>query len=79
MTFVNETAGGKLYAAMMRKCPSCGLNPPEYMKGPSGGMSTNIFCGKCGEGYNITPIIQSAEKIGKQVRYILPQYRGTNG
>lgn len=68
--YVDETESGKLYIEMGKWCPECHHKPPRYMEGPSGGMSTNIFCGDCGAGFNITPVVEIAEPIGKQERYI---------
>jgi hypothetical protein len=55
VTLVEDTPQGKLYLAMSDHCPSCHLKPPAWKAGPSGGMSINVFCGGCGQGYNITP------------------------
>lgn len=68
--YVDETDEGKLYIEMQKWCPDCHARPPQYMTGPSGGMSTNIFCANCGAGFNITPIIEIADRIGKNERYI---------
>lgn len=71
--YVQDTPEGKLYRAIQSECPSCHLKPPRYLEGPSGGMSTNIFCGRCGQGYNVTPMIEIAEVIHKDVRYIIKE------
>lgn len=73
--YVEHSPQGKLYIKMRKKCPACGFRPPTYLKGPSGGLSINVFCGSCGQGYNITPMIEIAEEIHKDTRYILPQYQ----
>ena len=52
-------------------CLACDGKPKSFLEGPSGGMSTNVFCPHCGEGYNLTPIIPLAERIGKNKSYIL--------
>ena len=66
----NRAPNELLYEAMMEKCPDCG-NPAEYYEGPSGGMNVNIFCGHCGQGYNIAPAINWAEKIHRDEKYIV--------
>jgi hypothetical protein len=73
--YAEHSPQGKLYIKMRKKCPACGFRPPTYLKGPSGGLSINVFCGSCGQGYNITPMIEIAEEIHKDTRYILPQYQ----
>src|SRR5215475_12729377 len=45
-------------------CPDCGDN--EWFEGPSGGMSTNIKCAKCGLWLNHTPVLGLAERIGRK-------------
>jgi hypothetical protein len=69
--YVEDTPQGKLYLAMMRRCPSCELRPPRYLEGPSGGLSTNVFCERCGQGYNITPAVGIAELIHRDTRYVI--------
>lgn len=32
-------------------CPDCGSD--QWYEGPSGGMATNYYCCRCGEGWNI--------------------------
>lgn len=68
--YVDETDEGKLYIEVKKRCPDCHAEPPRYMRGPSGGLSTNIFCAICGAGFNVTPMIEIAERIGKDERYI---------
>lgn len=51
------------------RCPDCGIKPLQLYEGPSGAMSTNVFCGNCGHGYNITPMVSLAEDIGVNLRY----------
>jgi hypothetical protein len=41
------------------------------MEGPKGGMSVNVFCGRCGQGYNITPVVEIAEIIHVDKRYVI--------
>lgn len=67
-TPVTETDEGKLYAIIAGgKCPDCGSTKGFY-EGPSGGISTNIFCANdaCGAGFNVTPMIGIADRIGKR-------------
>src|SRR5215469_15192280 len=45
-------------------CPDCGNE--EWLEGPSGGMSTNIKCTKCGLWLNHTPVLGLAERIDKK-------------
>jgi hypothetical protein len=73
--YVEDTPQGKLYASLWKRCPDCGVKPPIWVEGPGGGACTNIYCGKCGEGYNVAPIVQFAEKIGQSDRYILPEHK----
>jgi hypothetical protein len=68
--YVDETDGGKLYLAMMKRCPECKRGPVKYFEGPHGGACVNIFCGYCGQGYNITPMVEVAEKIHRDEKYI---------
>jgi len=42
------------------RCPDCGHD--YYYEGPSGGLSTNIKCCRCGHRFNTTPF--GAERIG---------------
>lgn len=70
---VDQTPMGRLYQQMQDACPTCHERPPRWMEGPSGGMSTNIFCGDCGAGFNVTPVIQIAERIGHNSKYIFPK------
>lgn len=52
-----------------KRCPDCGIKPMVLYEGPSSGMSTNVFCGNCGHGYNITPAMQRADDIGIDLNY----------
>ena len=65
-SLVKDTPAGKLYEFMFKEepgqCPEC-LSKEGFWEGPSGGVSTNIFCTKCGVGFNVTPIIRIAECI----------------
>lgn len=66
-TLVSETYGGKLWLKIATNvCPDCGHE--GFYEGPSGGLSTNIFCANstCGQGFNVTPIIGTAERIGSK-------------
>lgn len=58
-----------LWEQMLKACPDCGTSPMKLYEGPSGGISTNVFCGACGHGYNITPMLARAEDIGVNLRY----------
>lgn len=51
-------------------CFHCGIEPKAFIEGPSGGMSTNVFCARCGQGYNLTPVAHWAEMIHRDERYI---------
>lgn len=60
---VHTTPEGKLFLTIASNtCPNCGSHK-GFTEGPSGGMSTNIFCADCGQGFNITPMIGIAERI----------------
>jgi len=56
------------------QCPNC--EKGHLYEGPSGGMSTNIRCRICGQGYNITPILglENTENIGIDESWIDEQY-----
>lgn len=55
-TPVMETEAGKLFASvgLANQCPDCKSH--GFYEGPSGGMSTNIFCTnrECRSGFNLT-------------------------
>jgi hypothetical protein len=51
-------------------CVECKTYPKKFYEGPSGGICTNIFCAHCGQGYNVAPTVQWAERIHKDVRYM---------
>lgn len=51
-------------------CVDCQTTPKGLNEGPSGGMSTNVFCCHCGQGYNITPVASWAERIHKDMKYV---------
>jgi len=53
-----------------RGCIKCNKEPKGFYEGPTGGMSVNVFCTQCGQGYNLSPIIHWAELIHKDERYI---------
>jgi hypothetical protein len=36
-------------------------------------MSTNIFCERCGQGYNVTTVIEIAEVIHRDARYVIKE------
>lgn len=52
-----------------KTCVTCKHNPISLYEGPSGGMSQNIFCGWCGQGYNCTPMLERLELISVDERY----------
>jgi len=52
------------------KCPNCEKGP--LYEGPSGGMSTNIRCRICGQGYNVSPF--GIDNIGIDESWIDEQY-----
>lgn len=61
-----------LWDKMVQKggCVECDIAPACFYEGPAGGINLNIFCGNCGQGYNIAPILGWAEKIHKDEKYI---------
>ena len=63
------SASESLYRRMADSCPDCGRGP-EYMTGPQGGCCVNVFCTWCGQGYNLTPIAEIAEKIHRDQKYV---------
>lgn len=70
-----EAESERLYNHLWSRCEDCG-GKANWFEGPSGGLSTNIFCGHCGQGYNVTPIAQRAEKIHKDTHYIVGEQNG---
>jgi hypothetical protein len=48
----------------------CGHMPTEFMEGPHGGLCVNIFCSHCGQGYNVTPVAEWAERIHVDKTYV---------
>ncbi len=64
--------GERLWNELMRAggCIKCDRHPKVFREGPSGGLSTNVFCGHCGQGYNLTPMVHTAELIRKDERYV---------
>lgn len=42
-------------------CPDCGCT--EWYDGPSGGLSINSKCGKCGHWFNLAPNLMGFERI----------------
>lgn len=57
------------YRALMQRCAECNKKA-FWFQGPQGGMSLNIFCGHCGQGYNVSPPLEYVEKISKDAKYI---------
>jgi hypothetical protein len=58
-------------------CIKCNKRPKGFYEGPSGGLSTNVFCSQCGQGYNLTPMVHFAEMIHKDEKYIKPMKEDT--
>lgn len=51
-------------------CPDCKDHPVQLYEGPSGGLSSNMFCRNCGHGYNVTPgTLGRAYDIGVNLSY----------
>ena len=50
-----------LFMQLKKKCPDC--LSKEFAEGPSGSLSTNIKCCGCGAKFNVTPMIERAERI----------------
>lgn len=65
--------GETLWNAMIDAggCLVCNAQPKGFVEGPSGGISTNVFCSHCGQGYNITPLVHTAELIHVDKRYTI--------
>lgn len=51
-------------------CVDCTAKPKLLCEGPAGGMCVNVFCGHCGQGYNLTPVAHFAQRIHKDLRYL---------
>jgi hypothetical protein len=52
---------------MENGCIECHQSPPTFIEeGPIGGIFINIFCSHCGQGYNISPLADYAEKIHRR-------------
>lgn len=60
-----------LWDILRHKCPACN-HKSHWYGGPQGGSCVNIFCGHCGQGYNVAPDIGVAQMIHRDVRYIDP-------
>lgn len=68
--FVADTEAGKRFLAIQSgKCPAC-KKRTEFISGPSGGLSQNIFCNACGQGFNVTDMIGIADVIQKRTDLI---------
>jgi hypothetical protein len=63
----------ELFAELRIHCPECKHKPPIWYEGPRGGINVNIFCGNCGQGYNVAEMVGVAEKIHKDEKYIHPE------
>lgn len=65
---VSHTDERKLYGqvAEQNRCPDCGGE--GFYAGPEGGMSINVHCANraCRSAFNVTPLLQIAERIGKR-------------
>jgi hypothetical protein len=60
------TDGRRLDAIRKRICPGCGA--AGLIPGPRGGASQNMFCGQCGQGWNVHGVdygVMGYEPIGK--------------
>jgi hypothetical protein len=66
------TDGERLWNQMLDAggCVKCNKTPKGFFEGPSGGMSQNVFCSQCGQGYNLIPIMPFAEFIHKDESYV---------
>lgn len=63
---VEDTEDGKRWAIIAAgACPHC-KRKTRFYEGPSGGLSTNIQCEKCGWWFNVTPVIGIAQDIGEK-------------
>jgi hypothetical protein len=62
---VQDTPDGKLYAQIVKACPSC-KSKSGFYAGPRGGMSQNIFCknATCRASFNVTRVVGVAEELG---------------
>jgi hypothetical protein len=71
-TSVKDTPEGKLYLAMRERCPACQLYPPTWIEGSRSGvgMSVDLFCASCGQGYNVAPHVEIAEVIHVDKSYV---------
>ena len=56
---MNEIEGVSIWHDWNGRCPDC--SGEEFFEGPSGGLSVNIRCGKCGNWFNHSPF--SLERI----------------
>jgi ribosomal protein S27AE len=59
---MHDEMSEELFAQLTKACPDCG-GPPDYADGPHGGLSVNIFCHRCGQGYNVAPLMRLAQRI----------------
>ena len=68
--------GEKLWNRLLEAggCVECDHRPKGFIEGPSGGLCQNVFCSQCGQGYNLTPLINTAEYIHKDPRYIILEH-----
>ena len=49
----DELSGREILALDRKECPDCGAH--AFLKGPRGGMSMNVKCGRCGAAFNVIP------------------------
>jgi hypothetical protein len=70
---------------MLKGCVKCKMHPISLVEGPTGGLCINVFCSNCGQGYNIAPMMEMAQLIHCDEKYIMherydirkPNPRGT--
>ncbi|MCP1761916.1 hypothetical protein [Bradyrhizobium japonicum] len=58
---------GRIIGALRAdRCPDCDAS--DMIGGPRGGASQNLFCGRCGSGFNVAQprYIMLAQRIGRR-------------
>jgi ribosomal protein S27AE len=63
---MDEVGDTEIEALTRDTCPDCGHLGLDG--GPRGGAGQNVFCGKCGSGFNIAlpRFVMMAQRIGKR-------------